>query len=155
MTITAWRIVKRKHAKTAFTGEGARLFGGRWNSPGVAVVYTAQSQSLAALEIVAHLDSPALLANYVVFEVTFEESMSARLDPSHLPKNWRTAQPSAEIRAKGDAWVVSQSSLVLRVPSAIVPAEHHYLLNPKHPAFSRIRIGKPRPFHFDLRLARL
>ncbi len=62
MIVTAWRITKRKHARNAFTGEGAREFGGRWNNPGTAIVYTAQSQSLAALEMLVHLDSSELLA---------------------------------------------------------------------------------------------
>ena len=82
--ITAWRIVKRKRARAAFTGEGARLYEGRWNSAGVAIVYTAASQSLAALEMVVHLESSELLDSYVVFEVGIDESLVARVDPSQL-----------------------------------------------------------------------
>ena len=89
MTLSAWRIVKRKYASSAFSGEGARLFGGRWNNPGVAMVYTAQSQSLAALELLVHLDSSDLLATYVVFEVRIDESLIARVDSAELPRHWR------------------------------------------------------------------
>src|SRR2546422_11361108 len=74
VTVIGWRIAKRKHARAAFSGEGARLFGGRWNSPGTAMVYTAQSQSLAALEMIAQLDSSQLLASYVLFKVGIDES---------------------------------------------------------------------------------
>lgn len=151
--VTAWRIVKRKHAKTAFTGEGARRFGGRWNSAGVAMVYTAESQSLAALEIVVHLDSSELLARYVLIEVGIDERLMAHLDHRLLHKNWR-AKPSKS-REIGDAWVAAGSSVVLEVPSATIPAEKNFLINPRHPDFLRLHLGKPFPFQFDPRLTEL
>ena len=152
--ISAWRIVKRNRAKAAFNGEGTRLYGGRWNSPGVAMVYTAGSQSLAALEIVAHLDSTELLERYVVFEVKLDESAIVPVDESQLPRNWRVDPPPAKVRAIGDAWAAARASVVLQVPSVIVPAENNYLLNPRHPGFSRLLIGKPFPFRVDPRLLR-
>lgn len=152
--ITAWRIVKRKHASRAFTGEGARRYGGRWNSPGIAIVYTAESQSLAALEMVVHLDSSELLHNYVVFEVGIDESLVAKVETSHLPRNWRADPPPMKVLEIGDAWAEAGTSVVLRVPSAILPPEHNFLLNPRHRDFSKLRIGKPSAFRFDPRLAR-
>ena len=153
MSITAWRIVKQKNEKTAFTGEGARLYGGRWNSPGTTLVYTAQSQSLAALEMLAHLDSADLLGQYVFFDVTIEDSMVAVLDPSSLPKNWRAEPPPNKLRLLGDAWADAATSVALRVPSSIIPAESNYLLNPKHLDFAKLQIGKVVPFRYDARLA--
>ena len=153
MSITAWRIVKQKNEKTAFTGEGARLYGGRWNSPGTAMVYTAQSQSLAALEMLAHLDSADLLGQYVFFDVTMEDSMVAVLDPSSLPKNWPAEPPPNKLRLLGDAWADAATSVALRVPSSIIPAESNYLLNPKHLDFAKLQIGKAVPFRYDARLA--
>jgi RES domain-containing protein len=152
--ITAWRIVKRKRATTAFTGEGAHLYGGRWNSPGVAIVYTAASQSLAALEMVVHLDSSELLHNYVVFEVGIDESLVAKVGPSQLPRNWRADPPPKKVREVGDAWVRAGTSAVLQVPSATLPAEYNFLINPRHPDFPKLVIGKPSPFRFDVRLGR-
>ena len=152
--IAAWRIVKRRHARTAFTGEGARLYGGRWNNPGVAIVYTAESQSLAALEMVVHLDSTALLLSYVVIQVSINESFILTVAPPELPRNWRTDPPPMRVRELGDAWVRSGKSAVLKVPSATLPAEHNFLLNPHHPDFLKISIGKPSSFQFDARLAR-
>ena len=152
--IMAWRIVKRKHARTAFTGEGARLYGGRWNSPGVAIVYTAESQSLAALEMVVHLDSSALLLSYVAFEVGIDESLVSKVGPSKLPRNWRADPPPMRAREVGDAWARSGKSAVLQVPSATLPAGYNFLLNPRHPDFSRLAIGKPSTFQFDARLVR-
>ena len=152
MSITAWRIVKQKNEKTAFSGEGARLYGGRWNSPGTAMVYTAQSQSLAALEMLVHLDSADLLGEYAFLDVMIEESLIAALDLSILPKNWRSTPPLAKLRKFGDAWVQSATSAVLRVPSSLVPAENNYLLNPKHADFAKLQIGKTVPFRYDARL---
>lgn len=117
------------------------------------MVYTAQSRSLAALELLVHLDSSDLLAAYVVFEVRVDESLIARVDSSELPRNWRADPPPDRLRDIGDAWVAAGSFAVLRTPSIIVPAEHNFLLNPKHPDFARLEIGKPSPFRFDRRLA--
>jgi RES domain-containing protein len=152
--ITAWRIVKRKHARTAFTGEGARIYGGRWDSPGVAIVYTAESQSLAALEMVVHLDSSALLLSYVVFEVGIDESLVSQVGLSKLPRNWRDDPPPVKAREVGDAWAMSGKSAVLQVPSATLPAEYNFLLNPHHPDFSKLAIGNPSSSQYDARLAR-
>jgi RES domain-containing protein len=154
LTVSVWRITKQKHAKSAFSGEGARLFGGRWNSPGTAVVYTAQSQSLAVLEVLVHLDSPELLKKYLLFEVVIDSSCVRELDLSNLPRNWKANPAPARVQAMGDDWVAGGSSAVLRVPSTLVPGESTFLLNPRHPDFCKLRIGKPLPFQFDPRFAR-
>lgn len=143
MTVTAWRITKRKHARHAFTGESAREFGGRWNHPGTTIVHTAQSQSLAALEMLVHLDSPELLEKYVLLAVEIEEALIASVESSRLPRNWRADPPPARVRAIGDEWVFSGGSVVLRVPSVLFPGESNFLLNPGHPDFSKLRMGKP------------
>ena len=153
MKVTAWRIAKRRHARTAFTGEGARLFGGRWNNPGTSIVYTAQSQSLAVLEMVVHLDSPELLEKYVLFEVGIDDSLITHVDPSRLPRTWRADPSPARARAIGDGWIDAGTSAVLRVPSALVTTENNFLLNPRHKDFPRLLISKPMPFRFDSRLA--
>ena len=153
MTVSAWRIVKRKHAAAALNGEGARLFGGRWNSPGVAMVYTAQSRSLAALELLVPLDSSALLERYLLFEVRIDESLIVRVDLSELPRNWRADPPPTRLREIGDAWLAVGSSAGLQAPSTVVPAESNFLLNPGHSDFTKLYIGKPSPFRFDRRLA--
>ena len=154
MSVTAWRIVKQKYPlRKAFDGEGARLYGGRWNSPGTSMVYTAQSQSLATLEMLVHLDTPDLLAKYAFFEVTMEEALIAVLDVRNLPRNWRSDPPPAKLRALGDVWVTNATSAVLRVPSTVIPVEHNYLLNPKHSDFLKLQLGKAVPFRYDARLA--
>jgi len=150
--ITAWRIVKAKLAATAFDGEGARRFGGRWNSKGTAMVYTAGSQALAVLELLVHLEDSDLLKHYRLIPVTFDEAMVKALGPGSLPGNWKRRPTPASVRALGDAWIAAGESVVLRVPSVVVPGESNYLLNPLHPGFAKLVIGKPQPYRFDPRL---
>jgi RES domain-containing protein len=152
MNTVAWRIIQRRFVKTAFTGEGARLFGGRWNSPGRMVIYAAQSQALAALEILVHLDSEKLLSQYLAIPVTIAPDLIERLPASSLPKNWRAYPAPRSTRAIGDAWLGRATSPVLQVPSIVIPSESNFLLNPDHPQFTKLQIGKPVPFLFDPRL---
>jgi RES domain-containing protein len=154
LNVTAWRIVKRKFRKAAFTGEGARRYGGRWNSKGVAVVYAAESQSLAALEMLAHLDSAEVLSYYVAIPVSFDSRLIVDVDVPSLPKNWKSYPAPQSVRAIGDAWVASGESAVLRVPSVLVPSESNFLLNPNHTEYADLVIGEPLPFIFDPRVFR-
>jgi len=154
LSVTAWRIVKHKYpASKAFDGEGARLHGGRWNSRGVAVVYTAQSQSLAVLEMLVHLDTADLLQSYVFFEVTIDDALISALAEGDLPRDWQSDPPPPKLREVGDIWAASNASVALRVPSSLIPAEYNYILNPKHPEFAKLRIGEAVPFHYRARLA--
>lgn len=148
--IRAWRIVKAEHAATAFSGDGARLLGGRWTSIGVAVVYTAESAALATLEVLVHLRRMSRLPLYVLIGCHFDDALVT--DVRALPTNWRESPAPAELQKIGDEWVRSGRSAVLRVPSVIVPGEHNYLLNPAHPKFKKIAIGKPERFQLDTRL---
>jgi len=147
----AWRIVKEKHAATAFAGEGAAKTGGRWNSRGVLVVYTSSTKSLAALETLVHLNPPVPF-KYVVFRLQFDDALIENVPLNRLPAHWRVEPPSPSARAIGDAWVREMRSAVLALPSVIIPGELNYLLNPAHPAFKNISIGKPERFAFDPRL---
>lgn len=149
MTIRAWRITKSKHAATAFSGGGAKIYGGRYNSPGTAIVYTAGSASLAILEVLVHLQAPDLIKRYVIFEVTFDESLVIAVNPATLPKTWRSSPTPKTVQDIGDTWAANGSSAILRLPSVIVPSEWNYLLNPTHPDFAKIKIGPKQPITFD------
>lgn len=150
--ITAWRIVKAKHEARAFDGEGARLAGGRWNSPGMAMIYTAQSAALAALEMLVHLNSSTLLSSYVLIPCSFPENVVLRLDRNRLPARWRAHPAVPQLQLLGDAWLKNGLSAVLEVPSVIIGSESNYLLNPVHPDFASIDVGPAQPFDFDARL---
>jgi RES domain-containing protein len=147
----AWRIVKAKHAATAFSGEGAARNGGRWNSRGVRVVYASSTKSLAALESLVHLNPPVRF-KYVAIRMKFDDALVEIFPPKSLPPDWRVEPPPPSTQRIGDAWVLEERSAVLALPSVIVPGERNYLLNPAHPDFKRIAMGKPERFAFDPRL---
>ncbi|MEN9284436.1 MAG: hypothetical protein RLZZ179_1929 [Verrucomicrobiota bacterium] len=151
MMVEAWRIVKEKHAATAFDGKGAWLYGGRWNSPGTSVVYASGSQALAVLESLVHLNPPVIF-RYVAFRMEFPASMVETMPTDALPQGWTEEPPPPSTKDVGDRWVREARSAVLRLPSVIIQPEPNYLLNPNHPGFRNIRIGKPVPFAFDPRL---
>jgi RES domain-containing protein len=147
----AFRIVRESYAATAFTGEGAALTGGRWNSPGARAVYTSASASLAALETLAHLN-PAMRFKYLIFRIEFDERLVEELPPASLPAGWRDEPPPPATKRLGDAWVKQARSAVLELPSVIIPGESNFLLNTAHPDFKSITIGKAEVFSFDSRL---
>lgn len=149
--LEAWRIVREKHAATAFSGEGASEYGGRWNLPGTRVAYTSESQSLAALELLVHLNPPYFF-RYKAIRIEFDESLAEELPEKELPPDWTAEPPSLLTQRLGSQWAEGSRSAVLAVPSIIIPEETNYLVNPLHPDFSRIKIGKARDFVFDRRL---
>ena len=150
--ITAWRITSEKHVGTAFSGEGAEEYGGRFNSVGIPIVYTSESVSLATLELLAKAGGRQRLSGRVVLPVTFEESQGIALDEEDLPEGWDDRPYGPASQQVGDKWIQSEESLVLRVPSVVVPEEHNYLINPEHPEFEELEIGEPRPLDVDPRL---
>jgi RES domain-containing protein len=150
--ITGWRIVDARYADDAFSGEGARLHKGRWHSAGYRVVYICQSVSLATLELLVRVPRARLLSGYVVVSCSFPEVLVEDLDQKRLPDTWRDYPAPPELQELGTEWVVGRESAVLRVPSAIVPGEYNFLLNPEHEHFGSIDFGQPRPFHVDFRL---
>jgi RES domain-containing protein len=152
LTITAWRIVQRRHLAAAFTGDGARVNPGRWNELGTPVVYTTCSLSLAAMEMLVHLGSTELLGNYAAIPVTFDERLCRQLHLSLLPADWDSYPAPSSTHAIGASWIAEASSAVLAVPSAVVQVETVFLLNPRHCDFARIRIDDPKCFRFDARL---
>jgi RES domain-containing protein len=152
LTVTAWRITKRKYAAVAFTGEGAELTGGRWNSTGTRMVYSSSSAALAVLEILVHLQHERHLDSYVLIPAQFDEDDMEQISLADLPAGWAAHPVSALTQRIGDEWVRSRRSLVLQVPSVVVPFETNYLINPGHPGFDRIEIGDPLPLALDERL---
>lgn len=155
MKVRAWRLVSKRWLATAFSGEGARLAGGRWNSKGVAVVYLGGSLALAALELLVHLDHEQALRGHFAIPVEFDDSLVATVAEADLPAGFPSADTIPVTQRIGDSWVASGTSLVLRVPSAVIPVEHNYLFNPAHPDSERAEIGEGRPFSFDQRLAQV
>ena len=152
--LTAWRIVKWKHARTVFTGEGARLYGGRWNSRGVRVVYASTSLALAAVETFVNLE-PNLRPNDLVSIVgEIPETVKVeRVDLKILPARWYQTRDES-LRRFGDEWAAAGRTAALLVPSAAILGEWNVLLNPAQVDFSKVRFQQPKPFKFDARMFR-
>ena len=148
-----WRISQAR--RRAFDGEGARLRGGRWNHPGTPIVYISSSLALAALETLVHLVRFLPLRHLVAVSADIPESVSiVAMRARGLPGGWRASSPPASVADIGTRWAEARESAVLAVPSVIIPQELNYLLNPLHPHFKHIRIGRPEPFYFDPRFWR-
>ncbi len=146
MEIISYRLVKKKHAHRVFDGEGARLYGGRWNSQGVPVLYTSDSLALCCLEIFVNLPSYDLLKEYVYIKLSFESDLVIDVE---LFDGWNVRPVSKVSQGVGDRWVKDRKSPVLRVPSVIIPDGNNYLLNFNHPDSMHIIIGEPLSINFD------
>ena len=146
-----FRICSKAHA--AFDGEGARLYGGRWNRRGTAVVYASDSLALAALELLVHADADLLPDDLVSVAAEVPDGLRVEsVAPSDLPRDWRRHPAPETLAERGTAWARAGRTAVLAVPSALVPRERNFLLNPAHPDFKKIRTQTPEPFALDTRL---
>jgi len=143
--VIVYRLCKAAHI--ALDGEGARLWGGRWNSAGRPMVYTAATPSLAVLEVLVHLDLPAELLPNDLRLLTIEI-------PDDAPVHQLDTDPADDTAciAEGDAFLAAREALALRVRSVVVPQEWNMLLNALHPAMSRVAIIRDEPFRLDPRL---
>jgi RES domain-containing protein len=148
-----WRICKEKYATTALSGQGGLYTPGRWHERGTPIVYCARSLSLATLESFVHFDPSEAPSSLVAIPVDVPDDVRVdRWAAKGLPRGWRGLPHLEETRKMGTAWVKGSTAAVLRVPSAIVPIESNFLLNPAHADMKRISAGPPRPFAFDPRM---
>jgi len=149
---SAWRLDKLKWASSSFDGSGAAKEGGRWNSAGTRVVYCSQHLAMAAQEKYVHLPKPVVM-RLVKFRIEFNGLTIASL--ASLPPDWRVSPPTLATQQIGDEWAASKRTVILAVPSVLIPEETNFLLNPLHPEFSRLGVSSPEVFAFDGRIARL
>jgi RES domain-containing protein len=134
-------------------GEGARLNGGRWNPESMAVVYTSATLSLAALEYLVHVDIEDVPGDLVSIEIEVPDDEARDVvELGVLPEDWNTIDEHPECTAAGAKWVRRGETLILRVPSAVIPWESNFLLNPGHPGLARVNVVATRDFAFDPRL---
>ncbi len=149
-----YRITKSKYAED-LSGEGAMRYGGRWNTKGVPVIYTADSAALATLETI--VNSPLKIVpknrSITVFELS-EDIKVESVEISSLPYNWRSYPAPKELGEIGTDWIKNKGVLALKVPSAILPEEEGWnvILNPRHPQFKDIYKIGTFPYIFDPRL---
>jgi RES domain-containing protein len=148
-----WRIASRIYPP--LDGEGARINGARWNSEGRRVAYTAGSLSLAIVELLVHTDPDIIPSDLSAHEIDIPDTVSLRVVASaELGDGWDSHDDLGQCQALGDAWLAAGAECVLVVPSAIVPVESNYLINPAHPDAARVRVVASTPFAFDPRLLR-
>ncbi|WP_201981654.1 RES family NAD+ phosphorylase [Hymenobacter rubidus] len=135
------------------SGYGAYLYGGRWNLPGLALLYTAEQRAIALLETLVHLPVEDLPNDMYLMTLEVPDDVSREtLGPSDLPTDWQRLSMPQPTAILGHAWLQSGRSVALQVPSVVVPQERNLLLNPVHPEFLRVRLLEAQPFHFDERL---
>jgi len=144
-----YRIASRRYA--ADNSEGARLYGGRWNRPGTPVIYASGTKSLAALEVIVH--NGAIPTDYQVVVIELPDALAIKeISSDDLPPDWPGEDAYSITADRGNEWAASLKTAVLRVPSAVIPAEHNYVLNPAHPDFTRIQFAVPEGEQIDQRL---
>ncbi len=146
-----WRLCRAIHAAGTFSGEGARRYGGRWNSRGAPMVYCSPSLALAAIELFVHLDPSQTPSDLVAIAATLPAGEPASTIAHAEPPHEWWADPAAT-RTRGDAWIRAGSSLALRVPSVPIRPEWNVLLNPRHPRMAEVRVDAAQPFVFDARM---
>ena len=147
-----YRISKTKNIKD-LSGTGARIFGGRWNNKGVSIVYASESRALATLEYLVHVPLSLMPTDLSLASIKIPDSIvSKNILISKLPKNWRDYPASSRLAKIGSDWVLSNETLLLRVPSAIVKDEFNILLNPAHGDMKRVKIVDVEKYKVDERL---
>lgn len=135
------------------SGDGARLYSGRWNEAGVPMVYTATSLALAAMEMFVHMDPSVAPEDLVAVEIFAPDALVVALvELASLPARWRATE--VETAGIGTAWARSGRTVMLRVPSAVVEGEWNVLLNPAHREFGRVEVVRAVAFHYDERMFR-
>lgn len=146
-----WRLCRKKYV--AFDGEGSRIAGGRWNRRGTAMVYTSATLSLAVLEYFVNLPRAAAPQDLVAVAAEVPADLpTTTVEESGLPRGWRRYPAPEELAEIGTRWAEERATPVLAVPSAVVPHEKNYLLNPAHPLFHRIQVRKPESLSLDSRM---
>ena len=149
-----YRIAKTNHIRD-LSGIGARLYGGRWNKKGIGIVYTSENRSLATVEYLVHVPISIIPGDLGIVSIKIPSLINPKdVLRSDLPKNWRDYPPPAELAEIGTKWALSNETLLLRVPSAVVENEFNILINPRHSDMKRISISQIEKFRFDKRLLR-
>lgn len=149
-----YRIAKKEVVKD-LSGTGAKLYGGRWNHRGTAILYTSETRALATVEFLVHVSLSNAPKGLMIATIEIPDSIVPEDAPrGSLPKGWRGYPPPREVADLGTQWAKSGRSLLLRVPSAVVEQEHNILINPLHSDMRRVKVQRVEKFEFDRRLMR-
>lgn len=147
-----FRLLKEEHT-SELSGQGAARFGGRWNSIGVELIYTASNRSLAMAEVAVHLTVATLPNNYQMMIIHIPDNTSMKIiQEKHLPSNWNAFPYQPATKKIGDQFVSENKFCLLKIPSAVTKGDFNILVNPAHKEFDKIKIIDNQPFPFDMRL---
>lgn len=147
-----FRLAREKFA-SKLSGRGAAIKGGRWNSVGVEMIYTAANKSLAMAEVAVHLTLATLPDDYMLVTIFIPAHISIKkIDLSDLPHDWNTFPHPVSTQATGDEFILENKYCVLRIPSVVTKGDYNLLLNPNHSDFKKIRIVSTEKFPFDKRI---
>ena len=150
--MNVYRICKDIHSHD-LTGKGAELFGGRWNKKGTPLLYTSGSRALAVLEMLVHVPPNLIPKNLSIVTIDVPDILKIHsLEKNSLPKKWNTFPAPLELHDIIAKWLKSNTSVVIKVPSAIVNKEDNFLLNPNHKDYNKIKIITAEKFRIDKRL---
>jgi RES domain-containing protein len=151
--VFCWRLAKKKYKNSAFDGEGSKKKSGRWTPKGLPAIYTAQTESLAALEQFVQLGDEGQNIQFVCFRIEIPDEMQiSEIDINSLPKNWRETPAPDSLKAYGFKWLARAETAVLKVPASLIFSEVNFILNPRHPDFQKIIIRPPEGFCYDPRM---
>jgi RES domain-containing protein len=147
-----YRLAKSEYSRD-LSGKGAEKAGGRWNSKGVALVYTGDSRALCTTEIAVHMPLGILPKDYELITIKIPDSIKfLKINLNDLPVGWKSIPHSGMTQELGDQFIKAGKYAVLKVPSAVVHGDFNYLINPNHKDFNMVKITKTEKFDFDDRL---
>ncbi|CAM3267170.1 RES family NAD+ phosphorylase [Aequorivita lipolytica] len=147
-----FRLSREKYERD-LSGKGAALYGNRWNSKGIEMLYTAESRALAMAEVIVHLSLASLPDDYKMIEIEVPDSIEIKIPKrKYLDNSWNTYPPKLNTQTIGNAFIYSNKYCVLKVPSAVVKGDFNYLLNPNHHDFKKVKIIEIVDFPFDKRI---
>lgn len=146
-----YRLSRAKYSND-LSGKGAELVGGRWNSKGIALVYTGQTIALCMAEVAVHIPFGIIPIDYELITLEIPDDEIFELKKSQLPEDWKSLPNSYSTQTLGDEFVKKGKQMILKVPSAVVQGEFNFLINPLHPKIKKVKIKKTETFSFDQRL---
>ncbi|WP_299821736.1 RES family NAD+ phosphorylase [uncultured Pontibacter sp.] len=145
--------LSRSKFRNDLSGRGAELAGGRWNSKGTPMLYTSESIALCTVEVAVHMPLGIVPLDYYLVQIQLPDDAAIQeIKLEDLPEVWKTFPHANVTQEIGDNFVIEGQHLILKVPSATVQGNHNYLVNPRHPEFSKIKVIGAEPFEFDKRL---
>ena len=146
-----YRISKSQYARD-LSGEGSKKFGGRWNHPGIACIYCSESRALAVLEYAANVSLELMPGKLCIVQIEIPDNSWNTIPPSKLPRNWANHPAPPQTRELGTQLLNRMESLCIKIPSAIIPRENNYIINPLHKDFKKVKIKSVENFVFDPRV---